>query len=243
MGLERTTAGTQPSARCEPYSVIASRSARVPKRSAHFHERLVSALHGLPRRPAGSRLSVFGEDRRRCPSLASHVKAVHLCGTRSQGVVVWRLRPVSATSTRAQTAPARSRTVTARRRARARSNEVRARLRAAECPYSSRVSGKAPAVAKSPMTAAKWAAIPTSAVVFCCEWGPSLEIPTAEPRVAGFIRQPPSDSAVSGCAQAVRQDGSFAKKQASPPAHLVVVPSGRLFAGYLRRPLVVEAVA
>ena len=51
---------------------------RFPREAPHFHERLVPALHGLPRRPAGSRPSDFGGDGRRCPPLAPHVKAVHL---------------------------------------------------------------------------------------------------------------------------------------------------------------------
>ena len=93
---------------------------RFPREAPHFHEPLVPALHGLPRRPAGSRPSDFGGDGRRCPPLAPHVKAVHL---RARGAGTRRVEAaaVSANSTRAQTAPTRGRTVTARRRARARS--------------------------------------------------------------------------------------------------------------------------
>ena len=41
----------------------------------------------------------------------------------------------------------------------------------------------------------------TSAVAFSCEWGRPLEISTAAPRIAGFIRQPPSKGAATDLAR------------------------------------------
>src|SRR5215217_1150147 len=85
-----------------------------------------------------------------------------------------------------------------------------------------------------------------SAVTPRAEKAGSLEISTAATHQAGFTRQPRliAIARLRSCGpraalllivrlsservrQAVRQDCSFAKKQASPPALLVVVPSAR----------------